>query len=240
DADPDSGDTKTLVSVQGAQHGTVALNGAGNAVFTPDHDFSGIASFTYTMRDAAGATSTATVLVNIAPVADAPSLSVASAAGSEDTAISLAITPALTDTDGSEHLSSLLVSAIPIGATLTDGSASHTFTASTSNTSIDIIGWNLSSLTIQPPHNSDADFTLTVTATSQEGTSGPTASTSANLAVTVNPVADAPSLTTQAASGTADAQISLNISVAPVDPSETLGQVDIQGVPSSYVLSVGT
>ena len=72
DTDVDAGDTKTLVSVQAAQHGTVALNSSGNVVFTADANYSGVASFTYTMKDTAGATSTATVTVNVAAVNDAP------------------------------------------------------------------------------------------------------------------------------------------------------------------------
>jgi Ca2+-binding RTX toxin-like protein len=240
DTDPDSGDSKTLVSVQGAQHGTVALNGAGNVVFTPAQNFSGVASFTYTMRDTAGATSTATVLVNVGAVADAPTLSVANAAGNEDSAISLAITPALTDTDGSEHLSALVVSAIPVGATLTDG-AGHTFTASIGHTSVDVNSWTLSGLRITPPANSDADFTLTVTATSQEGTSGPTASTSSNLIVTVNPVAGTPSLSVANATGNEDSAISLAITPAltDTDGSEHLAALVVSAIPIGATLSDG-
>src|SRR4029079_18764573 len=72
DTDPDASDTKTIVSVQGAQNGSVALDGTGNVLFTPSSNFSGTASFSYTMQDAAGLTSTATVAVNVAAMADAP------------------------------------------------------------------------------------------------------------------------------------------------------------------------
>src|SRR3954447_8911115 len=72
DTDVDIGDSKTLVSVQGAQHGTVSLNSSGDVMFAADANYSGIASFTYTMKDSAGATSTATVTVNVAAVNDAP------------------------------------------------------------------------------------------------------------------------------------------------------------------------
>jgi hypothetical protein len=105
----------------------------------------------------------------------------------------------LTDTDGSEHISSLVVSAIPVGATLSDGT--HSFAASAGSMSVDINGWILSNLKITPPANSDNDFTLSITATSQESAGGPTTST---LAIAVNPVADAPALTVVAASGNED------------------------------------
>ena len=48
----DLGTPATIVSVGNAQHGTVALNN-GNPVFTPDKDFVGAASFSYTVSDAA-------------------------------------------------------------------------------------------------------------------------------------------------------------------------------------------
>ena len=71
DTDVDVGDTKTLVSVQSPVNGTVTLVG-GNPVFTPNANFVGTASFTYTMKDTAGLTSTATVSITVNPVNDAP------------------------------------------------------------------------------------------------------------------------------------------------------------------------
>ncbi|MBI1308674.1 MAG: tandem-95 repeat protein [Proteobacteria bacterium] len=65
DTDPE-GDTLTVISVQGAAHGTVTMNG-GNVLFTPDTDFTGTASFSYTITDGNGGTSTADVLIQIDP-----------------------------------------------------------------------------------------------------------------------------------------------------------------------------
>ena len=134
-----------------------------------------------------------------------------------------------------------MVNNIPVGAVLSDGSQS--FTATAVSTSVDIKGWILSSLTITPPHDSDGDFTLSITATSQDGVGGPTASTNANLTVTVNAVADELDILTSSASGTAnDAAIALDISVAltDLDGSELVQSIEIQGVPDSYLLSAGT
>src|SRR5205814_1241771 len=142
---------------QGAQHVSVSLNSSGNVVFVADTNYSGVASFSYTMKDGAGATSTATVTVNVAAVADAPALTLAPAAGNEDSAISLSINAALTDIDGSEHLSSLVVSAVPAGATLSDGT--NSVVADATHSSFNILGWNLAALKITAPANSDADFT---------------------------------------------------------------------------------
>src|SRR5690606_5832953 len=61
DSDVD-GDEISLVSAQNAVNGTVSLSGS-NVIFTPTAGFEGTGSFTYTIRDQAGLTSTATVNV---------------------------------------------------------------------------------------------------------------------------------------------------------------------------------
>ena len=65
------------LSLGHATHGTVSMVN-GNVQFTPDANFSGVATFDYTLGDGMGTTSTATVTVNVAPVADTPTLSVSS------------------------------------------------------------------------------------------------------------------------------------------------------------------
>ncbi|WP_420726362.1 hypothetical protein, partial [Hwanghaeella sp. LZ110] len=80
--------------------------------------------------------------------------------------------------------------------------------------------------TITPPANSSDDFDLTVTATSTDGSD--TATTTATLPVSVTGVADAPTLSTEAASGSEDTAIALDISSALTDDSETLS-VEISG-----------
>ncbi|MFG1359730.1 tandem-95 repeat protein [Xanthobacter pseudotagetidis] len=73
DADID-GDTLSVTGVGGAVGGTVALDD-GEITFTPDADFNGAASFTYTVSDGNGGTDTATVNVTVWPVNDAPLVS---------------------------------------------------------------------------------------------------------------------------------------------------------------------
>lgn len=127
-------------------------------------------------------------------VADAPTLSGGDASGDENTAISIPeITAALQDADGSETLA-VSIGGIPVGATLTDGVNSFTGDGS----DVDISGWNLATLTITPPTDNDADFSLTVTAVATEtatvATGGEltdannTASSSFTIDVTVNDV----------------------------------------------------
>src|SRR5262249_34712936 len=168
---------------------------------------------------------------------DAPTLTVAPATGNEDTAIGLSVNPALVDTDGSESLT-VQVGAIPVGATLSDGT--HVFTATAGNTVANVTGWVLSSLTITPPANSDVDFTLTVSATSTESSNGDSATTTASLPVTVIAVADAPTLVVAPATGNEDTAIALSVGPALVDTdgSESL-TVQIAGIPVGATLADG-
>ncbi len=108
--------------------------------------------------------------------------------GLEDNAILLSTIQAHTnDVDGSETLT-LTLSGLPAGARLTDGT--HTFNAADGSTSVDITGWNLSTLKLTPPTNFNGDIPLTVTATAKDG-DAPSASTSLPLVVHVAPVDDA-------------------------------------------------
>ena len=202
---------------------------------TPPSDSSSDFTLTVTATATdAGSTadSVQTLSVTVNPVADTPTLSVAAASGSEDTAISLSLSAALSDTDGSESLGAIVISGVPTGATLSagtdNGDGSWTLTSA-----------QLSGLSITPPSDSSSDFTLTVTATATDADS--TADSVQTLSVTVNPVADTPTLSVAAASGNEDTAISLSLSSAltDTDGSESLGIV-ISGVPTGATLSAGT
>ncbi len=167
-----------------------------------------------------------TIAVSVAADADAPTLDItgAPAAGLEDTAINLPdINAALTDVDGSESLA-VSISGIPAGATLTSGT--NSFTVTGDGTSIDVTGWDLTTLEITPPADSDVDFTLTVTATSTEADGGDTAQTLGTIAVSVAADADAPTLdiTGAPAAGLEDTAIALpdvNAALTDLDGSES-------------------
>jgi VCBS repeat-containing protein len=74
DSDPDATDVLSVVSVDGAEHGSVTLGEDGQIHFTPEANYSGQATFTYTISDGHGGTSEATVTLNIAPVNDGPTI----------------------------------------------------------------------------------------------------------------------------------------------------------------------
>ena len=65
DADT-AGSGLTTTGTGGAAHGTVSVNGAGAAVYTPDPAYAGADSFTYTVSDPQGNTATATVTLTVA------------------------------------------------------------------------------------------------------------------------------------------------------------------------------
>jgi VCBS repeat-containing protein len=56
----------------GAQHGTVTLDPSGAFVYTPDHDFNGTDSFSFTANDGQLDSAPATISITVDPVNDAP------------------------------------------------------------------------------------------------------------------------------------------------------------------------
>jgi hypothetical protein len=87
DADPD-GDEILLVGTTGGAHGSVSCAG-GVCTYTPAADFNGADSFTYTIADGRGGSSSATVDVFVAAVNDAPVAGDDSFTTNEDTALTI-------------------------------------------------------------------------------------------------------------------------------------------------------
>jgi len=99
DSDPD--DDLSIDAVTQPNHGVVINNGA-DVIYTPEDDYNGADSFTYTVGDGI-LTATATVSVTIDPVSDAPIFtSMPVEAATEDTAYSYAI--AASDVDAGDTL----------------------------------------------------------------------------------------------------------------------------------------
>jgi len=73
---PDPAETLKVTAITQGAHGTVAILSSGAAVtYAPDADFNGFDSFTYTISDGNGGTSTATVSVTVNNVNDPPTIS---------------------------------------------------------------------------------------------------------------------------------------------------------------------
>ena len=80
--------------------GVVTLNPAGTVTFTPNPDFNGSPSFTYTVEDVDGGTGTGTATVTVTPVDDAPTGTPDSAITSKDTPVTIDVLANDNDPDG--------------------------------------------------------------------------------------------------------------------------------------------
>ncbi|WP_042694711.1 Ig-like domain-containing protein, partial [Azospirillum sp. B506] len=121
--------TSALVAVNGSP-GTWTVSGL-KIVTAHNSD----ADLTYTLtvgtKDSTSAgtatgSQSATGTITVDAVADAPTVTAAAAATDEDTAVALKITPALTDTDGSESIGYVTISGVPAGASLNLGTVLST------------------------------------------------------------------------------------------------------------------
>jgi VCBS repeat-containing protein len=98
DADVD-GDTLAIASFSDGANGTVTQVG-NDLRYTPNLDFNGSDSFTYSVSDGAGGTDTALVTITINAVNDAPVATVDSATTGEDVAVSIDVLANDADVDG--------------------------------------------------------------------------------------------------------------------------------------------
>src|SRR5665213_2360248 len=160
----------------------------------------------------------------------------AAASGTEGTAIALGT---LADTvnslaGDSNSLQSLVVSAIPVGDTLSDGHG-RSFTATSGLTATDVKGWTLSSLTITTA--SDANFTLAATATVVD-VNGNTNTAQATEQVTVNPLA--PTVKASTSIAPEGAPHTLQITITDQDTDVQLTSLLIGAIPKNVTISDGT
>jgi uncharacterized repeat protein (TIGR01451 family) len=124
DLDPDLVDTVpdvlATVSAQAPTNGTVVRNGNGSVTFTPTLNHHGAASFTYTMKDLAGATSTATVSLTVTPLNDPPVAAADSANTYQSTPVDILVLGNDSDVDTAVDGDVLIVSAVtqPSGGTV--------------------------------------------------------------------------------------------------------------------------
>ena len=205
---------------------------------TPVNDADFSLSISATQKDAQGQLSTATTAteaITVNPVA--PTLAPVAAAGVEGSPIALNLGASAKNLAGdSNSLATLTISAIPVGATLSDGV--HTFTATTGQTSVSVLGWSLSSLAITPVN--DTDFSLSISATQKDAQGQLSTATTATEAITVNPVA--PTLAPVAAAGVEGSPIALNLGASAKNlagDSNSLATLTISAIPVGATLSDG-
>ena len=186
DVDPE-GDTLTVVGFTTPSNGTVVQTSNGVFQYTPNANYNGADSFTYTVDDGNGNQATATVNITVTPVNDAPDAVDDSATTAEDTAVNISVLTNDTDIDGD----TLTVDSFTQGAngTVTFSSGVATYTPNAN-------------------FNGTDTFTYTVT----DGNGG---FDTATVTVTVTPANDGPVANDDTA--TTDEDTSVNISVLTND-----------------------
>ena len=114
DTDAD-GDALTAVLVTGPANGTLTLNADGSFSYTPNADFNGADSFTYTANDATGVSNTATVAITVNAVNDAPVI-VSTPVTAADEGVAYSYDVDATDVDGDALTYALALA--PVGMTI--------------------------------------------------------------------------------------------------------------------------
>ena len=159
DTDAD-GDALTVSAVTGGAntHGTVSLE-SGNVTYTPDANYSGSASFVYTVSDGDGGTDTGMVDVTVNPVNDAPVAADDPVTVIEDTVANL-IDVLLNDDD--EDGDTLTITGVTQGA---NGSVSFTSSGVTYTPGANFFGSDVFTYTISDGSVDTASGTVNVTVT---------------------------------------------------------------------------
>ena len=159
DSDPD-GDTLTVTGISQPEHGSAVLNGA-TVTYTPDDDFNGVDSLTYTISDGHGGSATGTVTVTVTPVNDAPTAANDLAATKPNTPVTINVLDNDTDVDG--DLLSVAVAGAPAhGSVVANEDGSVTYTPAANYTGTDSFGYTISDGT------TTVSATVTVTVTAQQ------------------------------------------------------------------------
>ncbi len=129
DTDPD-GDTLTVTGNTAPQNGSVTRSG-GSFTYTPNANFNGSDSFTYTVSDGKGGTATGTVSVTVNAVNDAPKAADDSYSVDEDGTLTVTATDGVlkndTDVDNSQ-LSAVKVAGPTKGTLTLNANGSLTYT----------------------------------------------------------------------------------------------------------------
>lgn len=137
------------------------------------------------------------------------------ASGTEDLPIPLDLNIETADGDGSESITSILISGIPDGVTLTDGV--NTFVGTPTLSSVDIANWNQDSLTITGAANSHGSFDLTAAIEVTDGVEAD--AWTRMIRVNIDAVGDRPQLDGLIA--TVDEDSTVDISAAVIAASVT-------------------
>ncbi|MBK3759307.1 retention module-containing protein [Stutzerimonas frequens] len=208
DSDVDNANL-TIASVTSGTGGTAVLNADGSVTFTPDANFNGVASFSYTVSDGVQSSAAASVTVNVAAVNDAPTGTDGTVSLVEDGTVQFsAANFGFNDPDAGDSLQAIRIDSLPgAGALQLNGTA---VTAGQV-----IAATDLDKLTYTPGQDGAGSqyATLTFSVSDQSGLFSAAPNT---LTFDVAPVADTPdvSITVGAASTTTTSITSANANLS--------------------------
>ncbi|HCJ4667122.1 tandem-95 repeat protein [Vibrio parahaemolyticus] len=211
------GDDKvvSLDAENGPKNGTVIVNNDGTVTYTPDDNYVGEDTFTYIVTSG-GVSESTTVEVNVTPVNDAPVAKGDIATTQEDTAVTIDVLPNDTDIDGD---------------TLRIDSASVPSDQGT----VEIVDGKL---VFTPAENFHGDAEITYIVTDGQLTD------EAKVAVTVNPINDAPTIKVDAVESITEDAVSTDTVVATLtvrdtDTPEDQLTVSLENNSNGYFVLVG-
>ncbi|EMB9226794.1 tandem-95 repeat protein, partial [Vibrio alginolyticus] len=217
DNDTFEGDDKvvSLDTNNGPANGTVSVNPDGSVTYTPNDNFHGTDSFTYIVTSG-GVSESTTVNVDVTPVNDAPVATNDNAVTDEDTPVTIDVLPNDTDIDGDK---------------LSIESASVPETQGT----VEIVDGKL---VFTPAENFHGDAEITYTITDGSLTD------QAKVAVTVNPVNDAPTIKVDAVESITEDAVNTDtvvatLEVADIDTPEEQLTVSLENNSNGYFALVG-
>ncbi|WP_404713045.1 Ig-like domain-containing protein [Sphingomonas sp. MMS24-J13] len=233
DTDAD-GDALTVTQIDGtaidATHpvavagGVISLGADGKLTFTPAANYNGTPSFTYTVSDGHGGTSTATVNLTVNPVNDAPVATSDAFTTNEDTPTTFDVRTNDTDVDGDA------LTVTQIDGTAID--ATHPVAVAGGVISLGADG----KLTFTPAanYNGTPSFTYTVS----DGHGG---TSTATVNLTVNPVNDAPVATSDAFTTNEDTPTTFDVRTNDTDvdgDALTVTQIDGTAIDATHPVAV--
>ena len=206
----DSVDSSSIVIVTTPSSGLATVT-AGQINYTPDANFNGTDTFSYTIDDSTGATSNiATVTINVTGVNDLPTASDDSATVDEDTVISINVLANDSDIDGTLDTTTVVIQSNPAnGSAIADASTGE--------------------VTYTPSANFNGSDTFTYTV--QDDSNG--TSNVATVAVSVNSINDTPTAVTDTAVLLEDAVLMINVLGNDSDLDGTLDTTSVEVVTSA-------
>ncbi|QRM27343.1 Ig-like domain-containing protein [Microvirga sp. VF16] len=206
---------------------------------TPTADFSGTIKLDViaVSTEATGSQTTtkAALNVSVGAIADNAVISANPSTGLEDSAVPLNLSVTTGDGDGSETVTSIVISDLPAGSRL-----EGTGIIDIGNGKWSVDPANLASLRFVPPADKYGTFVLKIETTTREASNGDTQDTSRMISVSIAPAADAPIVMVHDTTGQEDGSINLDLSatLTDTDGSEVLSVV-VEGLPEGARLSKG-